>query len=144
LKNTAKPTSHHHPLTRQRTHASATIARMNPTDRGTVTTLALTVAAALILAACQGNATMPPSQAPPATGAAASTPTPPPDPVTDVLVDGNASGQVVTPTPAAARDVLAAGFLTDQRTRLGIDSLWSLPSSEGLDGAYAAHGWVGW
>jgi hypothetical protein len=117
---------------------------MNLTDRGTVPTLALTVAAALTLAACRGDSTITQSRSRTATGASASAPTPPPDFVTEVLVNGNASGQVVTLTPAAARDALSAGFLTDQRTRLGIDSLWSLPSSEGLDGAYAAHGWVGW
>ncbi len=95
---------------------------MKSTGRGTVTTLALTIAAALTLAACQGNATITPSQSPTATGATASAPAPQPDFVTEVLVNGNASGQVVTLTPVGARDALAAGVLTDQRTGLGTDS----------------------
>ena len=97
---------------------------MKPTDRGTVSTLALAlaIAAALTLAACQGNSTISPSQSPTTTGATTTAPAPPPDLVTEVLVGGIGRGGVVAFSPSVARDALAAGFLTDQRNVSSTDS----------------------
>jgi len=95
---------------------------MKPTDRGTVITLAVTIAAALTLAACQGDAQITPPESQTTTRDAASTPIPQPDFVTEVLVDRSTTVADVTLTPARARDALAAGILTEQRTVVGTDS----------------------
>ncbi len=95
---------------------------MKPTGRGTVTTIALTVAAALTLAACQDGATMTPSESPTRTGDTEPAPLPQPDFVTEVLVDRSTTVADVTLTTARARDALAAGILTEQRTVVGTDS----------------------
>jgi hypothetical protein len=92
---------------------------MKRTDRGTVTTLALTIAAALTLSACQGNATMTPSQPLTTTGATASTPAPPPHFGTEVLVGGIGRGAESASSPDVAKDAIAAGVLKDRRTVLG-------------------------
>lgn len=93
---------------------------MKPTDRGTVITLALTIAATLTLAACQGDAQITPS--PTATLATASAQAPPPAFGTEVLVKRHTDVADVTLTPAGANNALAAGILADQRTVRGTDS----------------------
>lgn len=95
---------------------------MASTGRGTVTSIALAIAATLTLAACQGGTPITPSQSPTPARPTTSPLAPQPDFATEVLVDRSTSIADVTLTPAGARDAVAAGVLKDQRTVPSTDS----------------------
>lgn len=95
---------------------------MELTDRGTVATLALAIALPLTLAACQGGMTIPPSRSPTAPSATTSPLSPQTGFATEVLINKDTTVADVTLAPDVARDALATGILTDQRTVASTDS----------------------